>query len=122
MIPASVSGVALTRMMNFTGISLTWGRKAAGHRGLRTWSNGRMRNRQSPVDRPREADLGQAPWWRNERGEWYVLVQGILMILGRAARGFDRLAWGEPWSMASIVAGDVLIIAGIVLGVAAVVR
>lgn len=65
--------------------------------------------------------MGQAPWWRNERGEWYVLVQGILMVLVLAAPGFDRFAWGEPWAMASFFAGDVLIISGIVLGVAGVV-
>lgn len=65
--------------------------------------------------------MGQAPWWRNERGEWYVLVQGILMVLVVAAPGFDRAAWGEPWSMASFIAGDLLIISGIVLGVAGVV-
>lgn len=61
--------------------------------------------------------MGQAPWWRNERGEWYVAVQAILMGLILAAPGFDRAAWGEPWSMASIAAGDVLLIAGIILGV-----
>lgn len=61
--------------------------------------------------------MGQTPWWRNERGEWYVLVQGILMVLVVAAPGFDRAAWGEPWSMASFIAGDLLIISGIVLGV-----
>lgn len=43
------------------------------------------------------------------------------MILVLAAPGFDRAAWGEPWSMASFVAGDLLIIAGIVLGVGGVV-
>lgn len=77
-----------------------------------------MRNRQAAVEKVKGADLGQAPWWRNERGEWYVLVQGILMILVLAAPGFDRLAWGGPWSMASVVAGDLLIVAGIILGVA----
>jgi len=50
-----------------------------------------------------------------------VLVQGVLLVLVLAAPGFDRFAWGAPWSMASFVAGDVLIIAGIVLGVAGVV-
>ena len=63
-----------------------------------------------------------APWWRNERGEWYVLVQGVLLVLVLAAPGFDRFGWGAPWSIASFIAGDVLIIAGIVLGVAGVVR
>ena len=67
---------------------------------------------------PREADLAQAPWWKNERGEWYVLVQGILIIFVLAAPGFDRYAWGGPWSIASFIAGDALIISGIVLGVA----
>lgn len=43
------------------------------------------------------------------------------MVMVLAAPGFDRFAWGEPWSMASFVAGDALIIAGIVLGVAGVV-
>ena len=43
------------------------------------------------------------------------------MVLVLAAPGFDRFAWGEPWSMASFFAGDVLIISGIVLGVAGVV-
>lgn len=66
--------------------------------------------------------MGEAPWWKNERGEWYVLVQGVLIMLVLAAPGFDRFAWGEPWSMASLIAGDLLIISGIVLGVAGVVR
>lgn len=61
--------------------------------------------------------MAQAPWWRNERGEWYVVVQAILMGLVLAAPGFDRAAWGEPWSMASLVAGDLLLITGIILGV-----
>lgn len=65
--------------------------------------------------------MGQAPWWQNKRGEWYVLVQGLLMILVLAAPGFDRAVWAEPWSMGSLVAGDLLIITGIVLGVGGVV-
>ena len=80
-----------------------------------------MRNRQAAVENAGGGDLDQAPWWKNERGEWYVLVQGVLLVLVLAAPGFDRFAWGAPWSVASFVAGDVLIIAGIVLGVAGVV-
>jgi protein-S-isoprenylcysteine O-methyltransferase Ste14 len=66
--------------------------------------------------------VDQAPWWKNERGEWYVLAQGVLMVFVLAAPGFDRFAWREPWSVASLVAGDALVIAGIVLGVGGVVR
>lgn len=66
--------------------------------------------------------MGGAPWWRNERGEWYVIVQAILLGLVLAAPLFDRAAWGAPWSMASLAAGDVLIIAGIILGVGGLVR
>jgi protein-S-isoprenylcysteine O-methyltransferase Ste14 len=51
-----------------------------------------------------------------------VLVQGVLLVLVLAAPGFDRAAWSGAWSLASLVAGDALVIAGIVLGVAAVVR
>lgn len=44
------------------------------------------------------------------------------MVLVLAAPGFDRFAWGDPWSMPSVVAGDALLIAGIVLGVGGLVR
>jgi protein-S-isoprenylcysteine O-methyltransferase Ste14 len=66
--------------------------------------------------------LAESPWWRNGRGEWYVVIQAILLALVLAAPAFDRAAWGEPWSMASLGFGDLLLIAGIILGVGGLVR
>lgn len=61
----------------------------------------------------------ETPWWRGARGEWYVVAQGILMLLiaigPRGAPGFS--AWAEPWRAATTWVGVLLMILGGVLAV-----
>ncbi len=53
-------------------------------------------------------------WWRNARGEWYVVAQAVLMLLVALAPWSDRGAWTGPGSMAAIVTGIALAVAGTV--------
>lgn len=57
-------------------------------------------------------------WWRNSRGEWYVVAQAILMLLVAAGPWSDGGAWSGTTSTAAICAGAALMIAGAALGVA----
>jgi len=68
--------------------------------------------------------VGRSPWWRGARGEWFVVVQVVLIALvflgprapaGRAARPF-------PFARACPVAGGALMVAGGGLLAAGVVR
>lgn len=55
-----------------------------------------------------------APWWRGTRGEWYVVVQFILLGLVAVSPWLtERAAWPAPWSwMARGVGGVVVILGG----------
>jgi protein-S-isoprenylcysteine O-methyltransferase Ste14 len=57
-------------------------------------------------------------WLKNERGEWYVIVQGLLLaliLLGpREWAGMGR--WGNPAATGTLGAGALLIVAGGALG------
>ena len=59
------------------------------------------------------------PWWKGERGEWYVIVQFALFAL----IGFGPRTWpgapsvGEPWASAARWLGFALILAGGALAV-----
>jgi protein-S-isoprenylcysteine O-methyltransferase Ste14 len=57
-------------------------------------------------------------WWKNQRGEWYVIVQVLLfalVLLGpREWAGVGR--WGSPAATATLLAGAPLIVAGGALG------
>jgi protein-S-isoprenylcysteine O-methyltransferase Ste14 len=60
-----------------------------------------------------------SPWWSNSRGEAYVLVQILLMLLvifgPTELPGIAR--WGEPWAMVTLVSGLGLGAVGLVLTV-----
>jgi len=57
-------------------------------------------------------------WWKNQRGEWYVIVQVFLFALvlfgPRELPGLPR--WGTPAATATLIAGALLIVAGGALG------
>jgi protein-S-isoprenylcysteine O-methyltransferase Ste14 len=61
-----------------------------------------------------------APWWKNTRGEWYVVAQGFLFLLV----GFgphtapDLPAWTAPYGAVASAIGLVLMLAGGALAVA----
>ena len=66
----------------------------------------------------------QAPWWRGERGEWYVIAQvfifALIVVGPRTAAGWP--AWSGMAAAIATVAGVVLMIAGAALSVAGVLR
>lgn len=62
----------------------------------------------------RDTTAGHAPWWRGERGEWYVVVQGVLFAL--IALGPRTWPGAPVWSENAIAVsrwlGAALMIAG----------
>jgi protein-S-isoprenylcysteine O-methyltransferase Ste14 len=61
-----------------------------------------------------------APWWKNTRGEWYVVAQGLLFLLvafgPHTAPAFP--AWTAPYAALASAIGLVLMLAGGALAVA----
>lgn len=55
-----------------------------------------------------------ARWWRNERGEWYVVAQAAIMGAVAIAPWFQR---GE-WPAAASMGGIAMIVLGVSLGAA----
>jgi len=59
----------------------------------------------------------RAPWWRGERGEWFVVVQGVLF----AFIAFGPIswpgapAWPEPFATIATWTGLALMLAGAIL-------
>jgi protein-S-isoprenylcysteine O-methyltransferase Ste14 len=53
-------------------------------------------------------------WWKGERGEWYVIVQAVLMLLVLVGprTASDGLGWSLPFAPQRQVAGAVLVAAG----------
>jgi protein-S-isoprenylcysteine O-methyltransferase Ste14 len=68
--------------------------------------------------------MSQAPWWRGERGEWYVVLQFALFALvasgPRTWSGWPALAF--PDSSAASAAGVVLMSAGFFLMLAGILK
>ncbi|TLM99401.1 MAG: isoprenylcysteine carboxylmethyltransferase family protein [Actinobacteria bacterium] len=56
-----------------------------------------------------------ARWWRGERGEWYVIAQGLLFaVIAFAPRNLsDAPAWPEPLHTAARVLGVALMLIGL---------
>ena len=73
---------------------------------------------------PETPSPGRAPWYRGERGEWYVIAQVFIFALvavgPRSLPGWP--AWPQPWSTIATFAGLVLMIAGAALALAGVLR
>lgn len=65
--------------------------------------------------------MKQVPWWKGSRGEWYVVAQGFVFLL--VAFGPPSLpgmpAWPAPWSGLAAILGALLILAGGLLALAA---
>ena len=64
------------------------------------------------------------PWWKGERGEYYVLAQFFLFALvvfgPRAFRGWS--AWPVPYAAITSAAGFVLMLVGAALSIGGVMR
>lgn len=62
------------------------------------------------------------PWWKNARGEWFVLGQfALITLLLFGPRDWALLpAWSAPWDRLAIGAAGLLILAGGLLCLAAV--
>ncbi|MFZ1507110.1 MAG: isoprenylcysteine carboxylmethyltransferase family protein [Anaerolineae bacterium] len=65
-----------------------------------------------------------APWWKNQRGEWFVIIQGVLFALvvfgPKTAPGLP--AWSGRWAAGLALTGVALVIAGGLLSSSAVFR
>jgi len=65
-----------------------------------------------------------APWWKGERGEWYVVAQIFLFAL--VIFGPDSLpglpAWSEPAASIAAVLGALLMVAGALLSASGILR
>jgi protein-S-isoprenylcysteine O-methyltransferase Ste14 len=64
--------------------------------------------------------MRQSPWWKGERGEWFVVGQFILfgVIAAAPLAGWGRPGWPAPWGWAARIAGLVLGAAGGALALA----
>jgi len=60
--------------------------------------------------------VARAPWYKGQRGEWYVVVQFVLFaLIGFGARLFPQPSWTEPFALVARVLGFALMAAGAVL-------
>jgi protein-S-isoprenylcysteine O-methyltransferase Ste14 len=68
------------------------------------------------------AQKSRAAWWRNSRGEWYVVVQSILFVLIAVGPGWIDVHPHLPavWRGVALVIGLALGAAGLLLAVAGV--
>src|SRR3972149_6243934 len=64
--------------------------------------------------------MPQTPWWKGARGEWYVVIQVVLLglvVFGpRMALGWPT--WTSPYAQLSSIAGGVLLVVGGLLATA----
>lgn len=61
------------------------------------------------------------PWWKGRRGEWYVVLQGLLfaLVVFGPRTGFGLPPWPQGLATAAAWAGGTLIVAGIAMALAA---
>jgi len=68
--------------------------------------------------------VDRAPWWEGRRGEWYVAVQAVLLVLigigPRTLPGFP--SWVEPWATIGAWLGSALILVGGALSIGGVLK
>ena len=58
--------------------------------------------------------MRSAPWWQGRHGEWYVVVQFILLGLVLVAPWLAAgPAWPAPWSWLAWAVGGLLMLAGL---------
>ena len=69
-------------------------------------------------------DETRAPWWRGERGEWYVVVQFVLFaLIGFGPRTVPGLpAWVPPWTTLGAWLGAALMLVGGALAIGGVMK
>lgn len=72
---------------------------------------------ESKIDTPA---LTRSPWWRGTRGEYYVIVQGVLFaLIALGPRTWPGApAWPAPWAAMATVAGIALMLIGMPLALA----
>ena len=57
--------------------------------------------------------MQKAPWWRGQRGEWYVVVQFVLLGLVLVSPWLaDEPHWPAPWNVMAGVLGLLLMLLG----------
>ncbi len=62
----------------------------------------------------------KSPWWHGKCGEWYLLLQaGLFTLVAVGPRSWPGLpAWSKGWSLAGLICGGLLLLAGAMLAVA----
>ena len=64
--------------------------------------------------------MSQSPWWKGARGEWYVVIQIVLLALvvfgPRMTLGWP--AWASPYTQLGSIAGGILLVMGGLLATA----
>jgi protein-S-isoprenylcysteine O-methyltransferase Ste14 len=67
--------------------------------------------------------MEQEPWWQGKRGQWYVIVQGVLLaLIVVSPQAGGQPAWPAPWSLLARAAGLLLMGVGAALAGAGVLR
>jgi protein-S-isoprenylcysteine O-methyltransferase Ste14 len=74
---------------------------------------------------PESSEPGRRePWWKGTRGEWYLVVQGVIFLTilfgPRSLPG--QSPWPEPWGLAAAAAGALLVVTGGALAVVGTLR
>jgi len=66
------------------------------------------------VGRAHGRRVNRAPWWRGERGEWYVVVQVLLFaLIAVGPRTWPGApTWPEPWATVATWVGVALMLLG----------
>ncbi len=68
--------------------------------------------------------MSTSPFWKGSRGEWYLVVQGVLfLLLLFGPRTFGGIpVWSAPFTQYGSLCGGVLLLAGALLATAGVVN
>lgn len=73
------------------------------------------------MDQANEAhELTRPPWWRGTRGEYYVIVQGVIFaLIALGPRNWPGApAWPAEWDAVATIVGVTLMLIGMPLAVA----
>lgn len=64
--------------------------------------------------------MNNSAWWKGARGEWYVVMQGLLFLLVALGpqEAFGVTRWGSPFGSLTFLPGLALMALGGVLGLA----
>jgi protein-S-isoprenylcysteine O-methyltransferase Ste14 len=88
-----------------------------GGTGAKYPKNSRIRNAKME-----KRNISQAHWWKGTRGEWYVVAQIVLLAwVFFGPRDFPGwILWRKPWDTVSVIAGGMIILAGLALFITAI--